>query len=122
MSSAIHDESCIFCKIIAGKIPSKKIYEDEDVLAFHDINPAAPVHFLIIPKAHIESLNHLQAEHCALLGKMLTLAPQLAVEQGCRPGREGGFRVVVNTGLDGGQEVFHLHVHVMGGKRPWKHG
>ncbi len=113
---------CIFCKIIAGKIPCKKVYEDDEIFAFHDINPAAPIHFLMIPKAHIESLNHLQADHAALLGRMLALAPKLAAEQGCRPGREGGFRVVVNTGIDGGQEVFHLHVHVMGGARPWKRG
>lgn len=114
-----HDDTCIFCKIIAGTIPSKKIYEDEDIFVFHDINPAAPVHFLMIPKVHIESLSHVGATHAHLLGKMLQLAPQLALEQGCRPEREGGFRVVINTGLDGGQEVFHLHVHVMGGKRPW---
>jgi histidine triad (HIT) family protein len=120
VSHAHSDENCIFCKIIAGKIPSKKVYEDEEIFAFHDINPAAPVHFLMVPKAHIESLNHLHTEHAALLGRMLALAPKLAAEQGCRMGREGGFRVVVNTGLDGGQEVFHLHVHVMGGERPWK--
>jgi histidine triad (HIT) family protein len=114
------DESCIFCKIVAGQIPCKKVYEDDEILAFHDINPAAPVHFLMIPKTHIESLSHLHELHSALLGKMLALAPKLALEQGCRSGREGGFRVVVNTGLDGGQEVFHLHVHVMGGERPWK--
>jgi histidine triad (HIT) family protein len=122
MSTLVSDDNCIFCKIIAGKIPCKKVYEDDEILAFHDINPAAPVHFLMIPKAHIESLNHLEAEHSALLGRMLALAPRLAAEQGCRTGRKGGFRVVVNTGLDGGQEVFHLHVHVMGGQRPWKHG
>lgn len=115
-----HAQDCIFCKIIAGTIPCKKVYEDDEILAFHDINPAAPVHFLMIPKAHIESLNHLEANHNALLGRMLALAPQLAAEQGCRPGREGGFRVVINTGVDGGQEVFHLHVHVMGGERPWQ--
>jgi histidine triad (HIT) family protein len=120
--SAGHDSNCIFCKIIAGQIPSRKIYEDEDCYAFHDINPAAPVHFLIVPKAHIESLNHLEAEHAALLGRMLALAPKLAAQQGCRPGREGGFRVLINSGVDGGQEVFHLHIHIMGGQRPWKRG
>ena len=113
------DDNCIFCKIVAGKIPSKKVYEDEDVFAFHDINPAAPVHFLMIPKAHVESLNHVTAEHAPVLAKMLALAPKLAAEQGCRTGREGGFRLVTNTGTDGGQEVFHLHWHVMGGQRPW---
>jgi histidine triad (HIT) family protein len=120
MSGAAHDADCVFCNIIAGKIPCKKIYEDAEIVAFHDINPAAPVHFLMVPKAHIESLNHLQVEHSALLGRMLALAPQLAAQQGCRSGREGGFRVVINSGSDGGQEVFHLHVHVMGGQRPWK--
>jgi histidine triad (HIT) family protein len=120
MTTVQRDDHCIFCKIIAGQIPCKKVYEDDEIFAFHDINPAAPVHFLMVPKAHIESLNHLHSEHAELLGRMLALAPQLAAEQGCRTGREGGFRVIVNTGLDGGQEVFHLHVHVMGGQRPWK--
>jgi histidine triad (HIT) family protein len=116
------DDSCIFCKIVAGKIPAKKVYEDEDVLAFHDINPWAPVHFLMIPKAHVASMAQLQPSDQALMGKMMTLAPQLALEQGCRPYPEGGFRVVVNTGDDGGQEVHHLHLHVMGGPRPWSKG
>lgn len=116
------DDNCIFCKIVAGKIPAKKVYEDEDVLAFHDINPWAPVHFLMIPKAHVASMAQLQPSDQALMGKMMTLAPQLALEQGCRPYPEGGFRVVVNTGDDGGQEVHHLHLHVMGGPRPWSKG
>jgi histidine triad (HIT) family protein len=111
-----HDPNCIFCKIIAGKIPAKKLYEDDDVLAFHDINPAAPVHFLIIPKIHIATLNDTTAENTALLGKMLLLAPTLAKQAGA----ENGFRTVINTGLDGGQEVYHVHMHVMGGARPWK--
>lgn len=110
-------DDCIFCKISRGEIPSKKIYEDEDVFAFNDINPAAPVHFLIIPKRHIRSLADTSAEDSALLGKMLSLAPKLALEQGCA----NGFRVVINTGRDGGQEVPHLHVHVLGGPHPWKH-
>ena len=87
---------CIFCKIINGEIPCKKVYEDEDVLAFHDINPAAPVHFLLIPKRHLESLAHIQPEDTHLLGKMLALVPQLAKEQG----RQNGFRVIINTGRD----------------------
>lgn len=117
------DENCIFCKIVAGDIPSNKVYEDEDVLAFHDINPWAPVHFLIIPKAHIVSMAQLDAdnaEHQRIMGKIMTLAPKLALEQGCEPYPEGGFRTVVNTGENGGQEVHHLHVHVIGGARPWK--
>ena len=113
-----HDPDCIFCKIAAGQIPSKKIHEDEELLAFHDIRPAAPVHFLIIPKLHLASLTEAGAEHERLLGRMLTLAPRLAQEQGAA----NGFRTVINTGPDGGQEVYHLHIHVMGGPRPWQKG
>lgn len=102
---------CIFCKIIAGEIPSGKVYEDDDVFAFHDINPFARVHFMIIPKLHIASLADAQQEHQALLGKILLLAPRLAKEQGL----EGGFKTLINTGRGGGQEVFHMHVHVFGG-------
>ena len=115
-----HDPHCIFCKISAGQIPSRRVYEDEDVFAFHDINPAAPIHFMVIPKRHIASMAHLQPTDAALMGKIMTLAPQLAMEQGCDPYPDGGFRVVVNTGTEGGQEVHHLHVHVMGGPRPWQ--
>lgn len=118
----MHDENCIFCKIIAGKIPSKKVYEDEEIFAFHDIHPWAPVHFLMVPKRHIPSLAHVSAADQALLGRMMTLAPQLALEQGCLPYPEGGFRTVINTGEQGGQEVHHLHMHVMGGARPWLKG
>ena len=115
-------ENCIFCKIVAGQIPAKKVYEDDDILAFHDINPWAPVHFLMIPKAHIASMAQLDQSHQALMGKIMTLVPKLALEQGCRPYPEGGFRVMVNTGDDGHQEVQHLHVHVIGGPRPWSKG
>lgn len=101
---------CIFCKIISGAIPSKKIYEDDDVIAFHDINPSAKVHFLIVPKLHVESLQACDTTHQQLLGKLLLLAPKLAAEQGLT-----GFKTLINTGRAGGQEVFHLHVHVMGG-------
>ena len=118
----MHEPNCIFCKIIAGQIPSRKVYEDDEVFAFHDINPWAPVHFLMVPKAHVPSLAHAQAEHAALLGRMLLLAPRLALEQGCEPYPEGGFRVVVNTGVQGGQEIDHLHIHVLGGPRPWLKG
>ena len=118
----MHDPNCIFCKIIEGQIPSKKVYEDEDVFAFHDINPWAPVHFLMVPKKHIPSMAQVTAEDTPLLGKMMALAPKLAVEQGCNPYPAGGFRIVVNTGDEGGQEVHHLHVHVIGGPRPWKKG
>ncbi len=103
-------EDCIFCKIVNGSIPSKKIYEDEDVIAFNDINPSAKVHFLIVPKLHIESLASCEAQHQTLLGKMLVLAPKLAKDQGL-----AGFKTIINTGKDGGQLVFHIHVHVLGG-------
>ena len=118
-SSHNHSENCIFCKIIAGQIPSKKVYEDEDLFAFHDINPASPVHFLIVPKRHFSNLMATTSADDELLGRMLTIAPLLAQEQGCRPGDSGGFRVVINNGADGGQEVYHLHMHVMSGPRPW---
>ena len=113
---------CIFCKIVAGQIPSRKVYEDDELYAFHDINPWAPVHFLVIPKLHIPSMAQLEAGHAALLGKMMVLAPQLALEQGCNPYPAGGFRVIANTGDDGCQEVHHLHLHVIGGPRPWARG
>ena len=105
---------CIFCKIVAGDIPCKKVYEDDDVLAFHDIHPVAPVHFMIIPKTHVASLADCDAGHQAILGKILLLAPKLAREQGL----SDGFRTIINTGRGGGQEVFHLHVHVIGGGGP----
>lgn len=120
MSSEASD--CIFCKIAEGSIPSRKVYEDGELVAFHDIHPWAPVHFLMVPKAHIPSLAQVGPEHAVLLGRMMTLAPRLAVQEGCRPYPEGGFRVVVNTGRDGGQEVQHLHIHVFGGPRPWAKG
>jgi histidine triad (HIT) family protein len=113
-------DNCIFCKIVKGEIPSRKVYEDDELLAFHDINPAAPVHFLLIPKKHIDSLQNVTAADVPLLGRMQVLIHELAQEQGCRPGPEGGFRVVVNNGVEGGQEVPHLHYHVLGGSRPWK--
>ncbi len=102
--------SCIFCKIIAGEIPATKIYEDEDVIAFNDIHPLAPVHFMIVPKKHFESLLAAEPADHALLGKILLLAPKLARENGLG----AGFKTSINTGKAGGQEVFHLHVHVYG--------
>ena len=116
------ESNCIFCKIAAGAIPSRKVYEDDELFVFHDIAPWAPVHFLMVPKKHILSMAQVQDEHAALLGRMMTLAPRLALEQGCKPYPEGGFRIVVNTGAEGGQEVHHLHMHVMGGPRPWLRG
>lgn len=107
---------CLFCRIARGDLPSRKAYEDEEVLAFHDIHPAAPVHLLVIPKQHLDSLVDAGPEHEALLGKLTLLAPRLAKQQGC----DNGFRVVINNGPDGGQEVYHLHMHILGGPRPWK--
>lgn len=101
---------CIFCKIVNGAVPSKKIHEDEDLIAFFDIKPMAKVHFLLVPKLHVETLKDCDSSHQALLGKMLLLAPTLAKEQGL-----AGFKTLINTGREGGQEVFHLHVHVFGG-------
>ncbi len=102
---------CIFCRIVAGELPCSKVYEDDEVLAFHDIRPVAPVHFMLIPKAHIASLADCVEGHRSLLGRILLLAPRLAREQGLT----NGFRTMINTGPGGGQEVFHLHVHVFGG-------
>jgi histidine triad (HIT) family protein len=104
---------CIFCKIVDGVIPTSTIYEDDDVIVFNDIKPMAKVHFLIVPKCHLESLKSCSETHQALLGKMLLLAPTLAKEQGLN-----GFKTLINTGREGGQEVFHLHVHVFGGGLP----
>ena len=115
-------DHCIFCKIVAGQIPSRKVYEDEHVFAFHDIAPWAPIHFLMVPKLHIPSMAHVGPEHGALVAHMMTLAPQLALQEGCSPYPEGGYRLVINTGSHGGQEVHHLHMHVMGGPRPWIKG
>ena len=112
------DPGCIFCRIVAGEIPSKKAHEDDDLLVFHDIAPWAPVHVLVIPKEHIGSLYDVGEGHTALLGRMLALAPRLMKDLGVT----NGFRTLVNTGVDGLQEVPHLHVHVMGGPRPWAKG
>lgn len=116
----MHDPDCLFCKIIQGKIPSRKVHEDDDFFAFHDIRPAAPIHFLIVPKYHIASMAQATTEHAAMLGRMMLLAPQLAAQEGCNPYPDGGFRTMVNTGTEGGQEVHHLHMHVLGGPRPWQ--
>ena len=115
-----HDPDCLFCKIIAGKIPSEKLYEDDDCLAFNDIHPAAPIHFLMIPKKHIAMLAEVTLEDTELLGKIMVLAPKIALQAGARSGKAGGFKVLINNGADGGQEVYHMHMHVLAGPRPWK--
>jgi histidine triad (HIT) family protein len=117
MSSELHS-TCIFCKIVAGQIPARKVFEDEELLVFHDIAPWAPVHVLIIPRLHITTLYDTTAEHTALLGRMLAMAPRLMEQLGVT----NGFRTLVNTGPDGMQEVQHVHMHVMGGPRPWLKG
>jgi len=103
---------CIFCKIIAGDIPSVKVYEDDQILVFRDINPKAAVHLLVIPKIHLDSLESLAVKHQTLIGHMMLKLPELAQSQGL----SNGFRTIVNTGPEGGQEVGHLHIHILGGK------
>ena len=107
-------EDCLFCKIIKGEIPSTKVYEDDEILAFRDINPLAPVHVLVIPKKHISSLNQLQPEDEAIVGRIYTVINKIAKQENIS---ESGFRVVVNCGEDGGQAVKHLHFHLLGGKK-----
>lgn len=105
-------ENCIFCKILKGEIPSQKVYEDDKVYAFRDINPAAPVHILIIPKEHIASANALEEKHEALVGHILATAAKIANQEGFA---EEGYRIVNNCGENAGQTVFHLHFHVLSG-------
>jgi histidine triad (HIT) family protein len=107
-------QDCIFCKIAGGQIGGSPLYKDEQVTAFRDINPQAPVHVLIIPNKHIVSLNEVTKEDQALLGYLVLVASKLARQEGIA---EGGYRLVANTGPDGGQSVFHLHWHLLGGRR-----
>lgn len=119
-------DNCIFCKIAAKQIPADVVYEDDELLAFKDINPAAPVHLLVIPKQHIDSLSDCTDAQAPLLGKMLALAPKLALDHGIAVKlgadgkRSGGYKALFNVGPNGGQEVYHLHLHVYGGPRPWR--
>ena len=108
------DPNCIFCKIVRGEIPSKKVYEDADVLAFHDVRPQAPVHFLIVPKEHVPTLYDASMKQHQALGKMLALVGELARKEGAT----NGFRTIINTGQVGHQEVYHVHMHVLGGPEP----
>ena len=105
-------ENCIFCKIVAGEIPSTKVYEDETILAFRDIAPQAPTHILVIPKAHIEDTNGITAENSALIARIFEIIPEIAKQEGLA----NGYRVATNCGPDSGQMVPHLHFHVLGGK------
>ena len=113
-----HDPNCIFCKIVAGTIPSRKVYEDDELLVFHDIAPWAPVHVLAIPKEHLTTFYDVEDRHAPLFGRIMAMAPKLMRELGVT----NGFRIIVNVGRDGLQEVQHVHVHVMGGPRPWAKG
>ena len=108
------NDDCLFCKIVRGEIPCRKVYEDDDMLAFHDIQPQAPVHFMIIPKRHVDSLAQAGPEHERVLGRMFAMAGRLAKEQGS----PDGFRTIVNTGRVGRQDVYHLHIHIIGGPDP----
>ena len=105
-------ENCLFCKIASGIIPSTKVYEDEQILAFRDIAPQAPTHILVIPKTHIPSVDGVTAENSAIVAHIFTVIPQIAKAEGL----SGGYRVVSNCGADAGQTVHHLHFHILGGK------
>lgn len=105
--------NCLFCKIIAGEIPSTKVYEDDQILAFRDIAPQAPTHILVVPKAHIADCNGITAENSAVIAHIFTVIPQITKAEGL----EGGYRVVSNCGEDAGQTVQHLHFHILGGKK-----
>ena len=105
---------CIFCKIIAGEIPTEILYQDEEIIAFRDIKPLAPVHLLIVPRKHVPSLNEMKEGEAALLGRMMTVASKLAAEQGIA---DRGYRLAINCGKEGGQLVPHLHMHLLGGRK-----
>ena len=108
-------QDCIFCKIVRGEIPARKVYEDDEIVGFQDIHPLAPVHFMLVPKRHIASLADASADDAGLLGRILVLTGRLAREQGSPE----GFRTIVNTGRIGRQDVMHLHIHVLGGPDPF---
>ena len=107
-------EDCLFCKIVKGEIPSSKVYEDKEILAFKDINPAAPIHILVIPKKHIASLADMEKEDEQVVGRIYGVINQIAEEQGVK---QNGYRVIVNCGKDAGQEVMHLHFHLLAGTK-----
>ena len=108
------EQNCLFCKIVAGEIPAAKIFEDERAVVFRDINPQAPTHALVIPRAHVASLDEAGQGEEALLGHLLLVAARVARDAGLA---EGGYRTVINTNADAGQTVFHIHVHLLGGRR-----
>lgn len=111
------EENCVFCKIVRGEIPATKVFENEHVIAIRDINPKARVHILVIPKKHIRSINQLTAEDTPLLGEVFSAIRRVAEQEGIA---ESGYSTLINTGHDGGQTVFHIHFHILGGeKMPW---
>ena len=105
---------CLFCGIVSGKIPGDMVYQDAEVAAFRDVNPQAPVHILVVPVQHIATVNDVEAEHHALLGKMVSVAKSLAQQEGIA---EDGYRLVLNCNAAGGQSVFHIHLHLLGGRQ-----
>ena len=107
-------EDCVFCKIIKGEIPTEKVYETDEILAFKDIHPAAPIHILVVPKKHISMLTDLKPEDEALIGKIYTTINEIAEQEGFK---KQGYRVIANCGKDSGQEVMHIHFHMLGGKK-----
>lgn len=107
-------DNCLFCRIVRGEIPSRKVYEDDEVLAFHDINPLRPVHILVIPKRHISSLATVSEADVPVLGRVMAVAQQIAADNGS----PDGFRFIINTGRIGQQDVLHLHAHILGGPEP----
>ncbi len=109
----MQDPNCLFCKIVKGEIPSNKVFENKDILAFSDVNPQAPVHILIIPKEHIPTIADISEAQAGLAGQLVLTAKQIAAEQGL----ESGFRLVFNCQKDAGQEVFHVHLHLLGGRK-----
>jgi len=105
------ESDCVFCKIISGSIPADKVYEDEQIFVFRDLNPKAEVHLLVVPKEHLDSLADMQQQHDAVMAHSMRMLPVLAKQQGL----DNGFRTIINTGKGAGQEVFHLHIHLLGG-------
>ncbi|CAB3766402.1 HIT family hydrolase [Burkholderia sp. MSh2] len=116
-----HDPNCLFCKIAAGEIPSTKVHEDDEFVAFRDIRPAAETHVLVIPRRHLPTLSAAGEADAPMLGRLMLLVSRLAEQLGVAyTGGETGFRTVINTGPGGGQEVYHLHAHILAGPRPWQ--
>lgn len=121
-TNASANADCLFCRMVSGAMAVPRLYEDGDFIVIRDLHPAAPVHLLVITKRHLPSLAQLQgnAADMALMGKMLNLTPRLAAQENFKPYPEGGWRVVINTGSEGRQEIHHLHMHILAGPQPWK--